>query len=536
MVKKFSMLALAGLIALPAMASASAGKTPQDLTSRIDELSRELDALKAQLAQQNETITEYGDTVDDMSDMLDEKSESWDLAARFKFYGDFRARMDTYHADTVFSAGTPLQMNGFNPATGMPTYARVSQGDRDNDTLFTNRFRLNMRVKATENVEFKGRLAMYKAWGMQTTPAGLADGGNRGQGFPIFDGSVSRQPSDSALYVDRAFLNWNNIGGLPIWFSIGRRPTTDGPPAHIRMGNDARMATPIAYMDYPFDGISLGYAYAWGNDMLGTGRIRFCYGRGFEDGLQSDNQSNKLNDTDFAGLSWDVFKSGHRFMNIQAFEVFNLFNYPNFQSDFVNFGAAFPQDQGGFGLEKNLGNLYHTSAVYMDKVAGLNYFLAGGWSRTDPNANGFFNDFAGMAMGTTGPNTDSEDGYSIYAGIRYDIDSIGLKLGAEYNYGSQYWVAFTPGHDDLYQSKLATRGNAYELYLIYDLPTGEAISKYAKTFVRLGWQYYDYNYAGGFDWNMKPYDLDDEQQALQTLGINPVESANQVYLTFEAYF
>ena len=134
MVKKFSMLALAGLIALPAMASASAGKTPQDLTSRIDELSRELDALKAQLAQQNETVTEYGDKVDDMDDMLEEKSESLDLAARFKFYGDFRARMDTYHADTVFSAGTPLLMNGFNPATGMPTFARVSQGDRDNDT------------------------------------------------------------------------------------------------------------------------------------------------------------------------------------------------------------------------------------------------------------------------------------------------------------------------------------------------------------------------------------------------------------------
>ena len=39
-----------------------------------------------------------------------------------------------------------------------------------NDTLMTNRLRLNMRVKATENVEFKGRLAMYKAWGMQSTP------------------------------------------------------------------------------------------------------------------------------------------------------------------------------------------------------------------------------------------------------------------------------------------------------------------------------------------------------------------------------
>jgi hypothetical protein len=35
---------------------------------------------------------------------------------------------------------------------------------------------------------------------------------------------------------------------------------------------------------------------------------------------------------------------------------------------------------------------------------------------------------------------------------------------------------------------------------------------------------------------MKPYDLDDEQDKLRMLGLNPVESANQVYLTFEAYF
>jgi hypothetical protein len=146
-----------------------------------------------------------------------------------------------------------------------------------------------------------------------------------------------------------------------------------------------------------------------------------------------------------------------------------------------------------------------------------------------------------MLNGLTGPNTESENGYSIFTGIRYDIDNLGLKLGAEYNYGSQYWVSFSPGHDDIYMSKLATRGNAYELYMIYDLPTGLPISKYAKTFIRLGWQFYDYNYSGYFDWNVKPYSINDDKAKLDFLGrnvtgTNPVESANQVYLTFEAYF
>lgn len=519
MVKTFSVLAVVGLCALPAAAFAGGGKSQADLERKIEELSRQLDELKSQMAKQNETITQYGDKVESMDSMLEEKSEKWDLASRFQFDGDFRARGDYYSASNVFAAGTPLRMVGMGP-TG-PIWGAQSLGDQDNDTLLTNRLRLNMRVKATEDVEFKGRLAMYKAWGMQTTPDDI------GGGFPIFDGNTTRTPNDSALYVDRAFVNWNNIGGAPVWFSIGRRPTTDGPPAQLRMNNEERIATPVLYMDYPFDGLALGYAYNWGNEALGDGRIRFCYGRGFENGLQYDNDPLWNDDTDFAGLSWDVFKKGPRFLNVQSFGAFNLFNYPSFSSDLVNFGAP-----SVYGNRVNLGNVYHTSAVYMDKVNNLNYFIAGGWSRTDPNENGMFNDYTSA----TPINTESENGYSVYAGLRYDMNNIGLKVGAEYNYGSQYWVSFSPGHDELYMSKLATRGNAYELYMIYDLPTGEAISKFAKTFIRLGWQYYDYNYSGYFDWNMKPYDLDSEKNQLQMLGMNPVESANQVYLTFEAYF
>ena len=516
MVKRLSMLALAGLMVLPAVASAGGGKNKADLERKVEELSRQLDELKAQMAQQNEAISNYGDKVDDMDSMLEEKSEKWDLASRFQFDGDFRARGDYYNGNNLFAAGEQLGLG----QSGWGT----AGGDQENDTLLTNRLRLNMRVKATENMEFKGRLAMYKAWGMQDTPEGVG-------GMPIFDGNTTRTPNDSALYVDRAFVNWNNIGGAPVWFSIGRRPTSDGPPAQLRMGNDDRMATPVAYMDYPFDGLSLGYAYNWGYEPLGEGRIRFCYGRGFENGLQ-DETGATVDDTDFAGLNWDVMKQGPRFLNIQAFGAFNLFNYPIFSSDVDQNNTL-----AAYGPQLNLGNIYHTSAVYMDKVNNLNYFLAGGWSRTDPNNNGMFNDYYKTYFTpTNGTNTDTENGYSIYTGIRYDLDNLGLKIGAEYNYGSQYWIAFSPGHDDMYMSKLATRGSAYELYMIYDLPTGEAISKFAKTFIRLGWQYYEYDYSGGFDWNMKPYDLDSEKEQLRMLGQNPVESANQVYLTFEAYF
>ncbi|MBU1137970.1 MAG: DUF3373 domain-containing protein [Proteobacteria bacterium] len=504
MVKKFSMLALAGLIALPAVASASGGANAGDLERKIEELSLQLDQLKAQMSEKGEGVSQSDfNALSDTVGSMEERSDSWDLAARINFYGDFRARLDYYRAKTV------------------------SESIQRSDTLWTNRFRLNMRVKATENVEFKARLAMYKAWGMETTPNGI------GGGYPMWDGNSTRQPSDNALRVDRAFVNWNNIAGVPLWFSIGRRPTTDGPPAQVRMGTDERMATPVAFMDWPFDGISMGYAYRWGVDALGTGRVRFCYGRGFEDGLEvQDGTEGIMDDMDFAGLSWDVMKKGDRFLNLQSFMAFNVFNYPSFESDFINAFAP-----AVYGQQTELGNIMHTSGVYMDKIGDVSFFAAGGWSQTDPNDNGMFNDYIGMMMGGT-TNSDKENGYSVYLGARYDIDSIGLKLGAEWNYGSEYWIAMSPGHDDMYLSKLAARGNVFEVYGIYDLPTGEAISKYAKTFVRFGYQRYEYDYSGSMDWNMKPYDLGDamDQQYLSMLGQDPVESADQVYLTFEAFF
>jgi len=504
MVKKISVFALAGMLALPALSLAGGtGPDVVDMAKKIEALSRQLDELRAAMAAQAVTNKELAATVEGLDENyedLDERADDWDLAARFKFYGDFRARGDYYSADTVF--GRTL----------------------DNDTLFTNRFRLNMRVKATDNVEFKGRLAMYKTWGNQS-----AFNDDSHAMWPVFDGNVTRTPiGSSALYVDRAFVNWNSIGGAPIWFSIGRRPTTDGPPAQIRMGADQRLATPMAFMDWPFDGLSLGYGWNWGVDSLGTSKLRFCYGRGFEAGLQDDTHN--LKDMDFAGLSWDIMKKGDRFAYIQSFMAFDAFNYPNFQDPIIN--QAFG-DMSGMGPRTSGGDILHTAGVYQDKIAGLNYFVSGGWSRTSPDDNGFFNDpFSGR------PNTSDEDGYSFYAGVRYDLDQAGWKFGAEFNYGSEYWLAMAPGHDEIYQSKLAARGQVYEIYTIWDLPTGDTISKYAKTFMRLGYQHYEYDYFGSGDWNIMPYDLGDQGDLtkLQMMGQDPVESADQVYLTFEAYF
>jgi hypothetical protein len=524
MVKRLSSLVLAGLLVLPTAALAV------DLEDRVA--------------------------------ALEEKQESWDLGSRIQFNGDFRFRMDYISADAPaqYSAGavaanmwaiasggfgvtssqqlvamlpTLVTMPGFDSAAARVANlgpADVAATDYDNDTVYTNRFRLNMRAKAMENLEFKARLAMYKVWGMQS---GVNEfGGPFTLSSLAFDGSAARQPEDSILRVDRAFMNWNNIGGAPVWFSIGRRPVTDGPPAHIRMGLDEKMATPVAYMDYPFDGLSLGYAY---NNLFGIqdlpGRVRLCYGRGFEAGPKANNVG--LNDVDFGGLSWDVFKKGNRFFNFQSFGAFNMFNVPG-DIVFPNVLEMAAGDGDGMLNRTNLGDIFHTSAVYMSKVQNLNYFVTLGWSRT--NAKGM-DEMGNSLLGSWGAEPEDQDGYSTLVGVRYDLDGLGLKLGAEYNWGSEYWISFTPGHDDMYASKLATRGSVFEVYGVYDIPAGEKVSKFSDAFFRFGYQHYEYDYTGSGYWLGAPADVDELANDPLNAQLYPaVESADQVYLTMEVWF
>ncbi|MFP3982257.1 MAG: DUF3373 family protein [Desulfurivibrionaceae bacterium] len=587
MVKKFSALALTGLLALPLTAGAA---SQEDLQEQIDNLSQQLEELKAD--------QQY------IQDDVDANIEDWNLASRFKFSGDFRARVDSMSAEapSQYSAGNvadsmvsiadamtlgnasvgyienqlvPMfrsmsasqrnqliqngvipagSLGGGQPPADIPFTAATPDPaqDYDNDSLFTNRLRLNMQVKAMENVTFKGRLAMYKTYGGQSTP--LEFGGPFTTSALSFDGTTARQPDDNDLIVDQAYVNWNNIADLPIWFSIGRRPTTDGPPEHIRMGNDPAdtMATPTAFMNYPFDGATFGYAYfnPLGNE--GSGRVRLCIGRGFESGVTTNDDH--INDTDFAGINWDVYKKDDLFINFQSFRVFNMFNIPSdvdfpnilemslhgydtpYQVRDVDGNGVIDSDENGMLDRTNLGDIQHTSFAAMDKWRNLNYFLSAGWSRTDPSGV----DEMGTGLLTSWWDedaTDSKDGYSVYAGARYDLDDLGLKLGLEYNFGSEDWISFTPGHDDLYQAKLATRGSVYEAYMIYDIPAGWKISEYSKAFMRLGYQHYDYDYTGSGFWLGEPQDIDDLADDPLAAQMYPaIEEMDQVYLTFEARF
>ena len=132
--------------------------------------------------------------------------------------------------------------------------------DIRNDSLFTNRFGLNLIGKATEDITVIARLLMYKVWGMGntnpvTTNAFFAD-------RTVFDGTTGHIPQDNILRVDQAYATWSNIADAPVWFSIGRRPSTGGIPGNIRaeFRKNRYSRRTFLLVDYAFDGLTLGYA------------------------------------------------------------------------------------------------------------------------------------------------------------------------------------------------------------------------------------------------------------------------------------
>jgi len=537
---------------------AFAAPSPAQLEKQIQMLAQQLEEMREQL----EEVQDASDFNSDSVEILEDSAEKWDAASRIRFSGDYRFRMDYSDADTkgywgakdiadaavMMAGGTPESNNpslsiqdirgvigsmaAFTPAQrkeGMG-FNMVSKDTWENDILYTNRFRLGMETDIADNLQFKGRLAMYKAWGMQNNPTAV--GPYYMNSFSQMDGATSRQPNDSVLRVDRAYINWSNIADLPVWFSVGRRPTTDGPPAQLRMGLDSatRMATPVNFMDYAFDGATIGVLFDNPFEFMGYSKLRFCYGRGFEAG--PTDSSNELDDMDFGGISWDIINNGDRFMNVQVFLAANIVNVPS-GVDFANPLEIAMGNGNGILDQENLGDIYHTSFVYLDKAADLNYFVAGGWSHTDPSGT---DEMGSTLLGSWWEDPGNKDGYAIYGGVRYDMPDQGLKFGLEYNYGTKNWISMTPAHDDMTQAKLATRGHVGEVYMIWDLPVGHLLSDKAKAFMRLGYQHYAYNYTGSGNWLGAPVDIDKLDDPLNAQFFAPIDSMDQVYLTLEAWF
>ncbi|MCU8003677.1 MULTISPECIES: DUF3373 domain-containing protein [unclassified Shewanella] len=520
--------------------------------------------------QENQKITELKQKLADITEQLDDlnnrvdKTERHTSLDRLEITGDFRTKAHSLHyRDVVWNPAIKVNFNDFGAkamsgAFGMPNdlnsplgkmmqanpdlaaafqngmlqgvmpyvLAPKSVQDIDNDIFYTTRLRLNLKAKVWDNVSFAGRLSMYKNWGDST-------------GVQVFDswrsftmdGTSSGNTSGDWLRVERAYFDWKNINGSEFYLSIGRRPSTYGPPSHYRE-NEMRGGTPSGHLvNFNFDGATLGYNLGEITGIEGQ-VVRFCYGQGFESQWGNGEMFGDIvtKDTHLGGFNIDAINDGTNFLQ------FTLFGAKDVNDGFKG-TMAFPTQLAGIfaptmyqDMQKfdnfnfvtrvqpsgAIGDMYLGGIGFAREEANdIKWFASFGWTRAEPNGNaGMFGGMLSDAIfeaelnstGTeiimvpkTSDDTEAKDGYGIYVGVQ--IPAPYGKLGLEYNYGSEYWTPFTQAQDDPIGSKLATRGHVAEAYYIFDINP--------KMFIKLAGLYYDYEYTGSGTPVGAPQKIDD---------------------------
>lgn len=460
--------------------------------------------------------------------------------------GDYRFRADKlsvntqdymqYNPSASFNAGP-----GPAPGSTVYLYTQGAPGQKvDNNSIYLNRFAINIKAQATEDVAVKARLITYKVYGSGDSSP-VTDPFFSPEKSGVFDGNSGHVPQDNTIRADYAYATWSNVGGMPMWFSVGRRPSTGGLPSNLKQNTEksGTAGVPSFLIDYAFDGMTIGVAPEI--DALPGAYAKVCYGRGFESGYR-DTQ-NTLKDTDMIGINIVPYDTELLHVELQMNRAYHMMSNPNVTA----FGP----------VQANVGNIDQYGAIVTGKAKALNWFAALGMSKTDPTDGVYSLPFGFVDMdGSTNFNAgdiqingnygllwddnnpkESRTGNVIYVGARYDIDSTKTKIGAEYNRGSKNWIAFAPASDDLIASKLGTRGQVYELYIIQEL-NQSPVSKKGKAFFRLGYQYYDFEYTGSNGWLGAPQKISDlnTSNPMTTQLYAPAKTASDIYLSFDVQF
>ena len=113
---------------------------------------------------------------------------------------------------------------------------------------------------------------------------------------------------------------------------------------------------------------------------------------------------------------------------------------------------------------------------------------------------------------------DSEVGTSVWLGINAPcpISPDDSKIGFEWNKGSKYWRSMTYGEDTYAGSKIATRGQAWEVYRNQQLTKALSFG--------LSYVYMEYDYTGSNAF----FGAEGKPVAIENAGPSAVESAQDV--------
>ena len=438
-------------------------KEIQAMRHKLEQMQKELDALKAQKKEETNEDFDVIEAFDEVQDNISEINKATS-GNHLKWGVDYRFAIDNLN------------------------YKMADGSKVKNNAFMTNRLWLNMDWAATHQLSFHGQLAYNKAFGARNGTGVLAP-------YETFDWITNENAYDDSLRVRNAYFLYKNstfLGSdVPWTFSVGRRPSTNGHIINLR--DDDHAASSLGHsINVEFDGLSAMFKIGKPLGIAGM-YIKLCAGRGGTNAAPkffSLDQSGTLHtnapyqttqgdlaDIDLAGFIFRVFSNGQYTLDTQFYYADNLID-----ADINASGAM----QG----MKTVGALSSTTVSFMingigdgwsDFLDDTTFFVSGATSTTHP-------DSKENMLGSQ--NSQSKTGYSYWIGAQFpSLLSEDGRWGLEYNHGSKYWRSITYAEDTNIGSKVAARGDAYEVYLTEYLIEDILSMQIRYTFI-------DYTYTG----------------------------------------
>ena len=414
-------------------------------------------------------------------------------------------------------------------------YKHADGSKSENNALLTNRLWLGAKYKADDNSSFFGKLSYNKAFG-DTADHSQS---NTNPGYANFDWVTNENATDNTIKLKEAYWLYTKerLFGtdIPWSASVGRRPSTDGLPINIR--NDQAANSPLSHtVDVEFDGFSIkfdtenvtGFTGSWlkicGGRGLTNATPRFDMATANTNGAYSTDDEKNI-DVDMLGFIAVPYDNGQYSVHMNYAKAWNLIGFDG--KSLQDFDGAYrdykqnPDMNNAYTLQtmtpsfKDVGDidfatiLFKTEGIgngisdYLDNSIAFASFAA---SKTNPNS-----------LGMLG-STDSETGTSIWLGVNAPCPILpdSAKIGLEWNKGSKYWRPMTYGEDTYAGSKIATRGQAWEVYRTQKLT--DALS------FGLSYVYMSYDYTGSNSF----FGADGTPMTMAEAGDSAIESAQDI--------
>lgn len=461
----------------------TSGLADDALMQRFEKMEKEMAALKAELnalkaekanatqpsapaAIKTTDSSEVSKTLEDIQDQLSDINKRTN-GNHLKFGVDFRSSLDNL------------------------SYKMADGTTQNNDAVMSNRLWLDMSYAATKNLSFVGQLAYNKLFGqrsMSPEDTLTTDGFDWVSGESAYDDTL-RVRSAYFFYTDKEFFG----ADIPWTISIGRRPSTEGHLINYR--DDVRAASPLAHtINVEFDGASAKFGTEELTGLTGS-YFKLCAGRGMSDAEPRFNSAPyapshaSTNNIDMGGIivvPYDDKQYSTGFQYTYANNLIDLTN-PGFNT---TTGAPDPaaynptmQTVGGLHTATAFASIHGIGDGWSDFLDDSLIFVSGAMTKTDP--------YGGKQMLGS---SESKTGYSYWIGTQFpSLISDEGKWGVEFNHGSQYWRPITHGEDTMIGSKIAARGNAYEVYFTEPLVDDILTFQLRYTYIN-----YDYSGSNGF--------------------------------------